>query len=140
MQYHFSTTHLTANFALVLRFCMLAHFHEMPIQVGKLVKGGRMFFQACTYLGILQKKSKHDSQALIQTFHVSGNQTLSSFVKIIEIFIQMQNTFGALFFKKMFFSVNIRNCPNFLDKALATVTVQKRGPSISVNSQYAETK
>ena len=119
---------------------MLAHFHEMPIQVGKPVKGGRMLFQACTYLGISQKKGKHGSQALIQTFCACGNQTLPPFVKIIEIFIQMQKTFGSLFLQKIHFSTNIGHCPNLLDQALAAVTMQKSGPIIWVNSQYAETE
>ena len=36
--------------------------------------------------------------------------------------------------KKMLFSSNIGRCPNFLDQALAAVTMQKYRPSISVNS------
>ena len=121
---------------------MLAHFHEMPIQVGKPVKGGRMLFQPCTYLGVSQKKGIHGSQALIQTFYACGNQTLLPFVKIIEMLIQMKTTFGSLFFflQKMHFLTNIERCPNFLDQALAAVTMQKSGPIIWVNSQYAETE
>ena len=119
---------------------MLAHFHEMPIQVGKSVKEGRMLFQACTYLGMLQKKGKHGSQAPIQTFCACGNQTVPSFVKIIEIFIQIQKTFGSLFLQKIHFTTNIGHCPNLLDQALVAVTMQKSGPIIRVNSQHAETE
>ena len=61
---------------------------------------------------------------------MSGNQTLSSFAKIMQSFILMQNLqnlywieggdiFGALFFfKKVFFLANIGCCHNVLDKAL----------------------
>ena len=80
-------------------------FHEMPIQKCKPVKEDRMLFQAYTYLGILQKKGKHGSQVLIQTFCACGNQMLPAFVKITE-----------------------------------AVTMQKSGPIIWINSQYAETE
>ena len=39
---------------------MLAHFHKMLIQVNQTLKGD-MLFQACTQLGISQKKNKHSS-------------------------------------------------------------------------------
>ena len=37
----------------------------------------------------------------------------------------MQKTFGSLFLQEIYFSGNIRRCPNFLDQALAAVTMQK---------------
>ena len=35
---------------------MLIHFHKMPIQLAQSIKGDRILFQACTYLGISWKK------------------------------------------------------------------------------------
>ena len=49
------------SLSLTSSVIMLAQFHEIPIQVGQLFKRGKMLFWAYTYLGILQKQSKHGS-------------------------------------------------------------------------------
>ena len=49
---------------------VLAHFYKMPTQLLQPVKEDGMLFQACTYLGIKQKKKKnrHGTSKHVKTY------------------------------------------------------------------------